>query len=212
MAEYNFSNQFVNPPGSANNNTINNQYANQYGYTPEAFAYANSVAFLAEGGTPPQDVVVDDNDDRDPFPRRKEKPPKPVLLVQYEGPSKVEWDDMYALLVEYRKRSGDCYFLNPAQYPDDSENQKLSHWTKNQRRLKNKLHPQQRELLDELDFDWSDQRIMAFRNRPKKQHNEEYNKQWTNYKPTNNHDKWLYMFAKVKAFKEEFGHVDSTYF
>ena len=207
MSEYTFSNQFGSPPIGSSNAHMN-QYTSHYGYNPQALAYGNSVSILAEGGTPPQD-------EEDPHTakrrRKEEKKNKPVVLVDYDGDTKVEWDAMYALLVDYRKRSGDCYFLNPAQYPDHSDNQKLSFWTKNQRRLKRRLHPIQRQLLDKLDFDWSDQRTMAFRNRPKNQHNEEYDRQWKEYQPKNNHDKWLYMFAKVKAFKEEFGHVDSKH-
>lgn len=132
--------------------------------------------------------------------------------LQYKGRAKLEWDRMYECLEEYRNKSGDCYFLNPAQYPDGSVNQRLSTWVKNQRRVRKKLLRCQQTKLDKLNFDWSDQRTMAFRNRSPDKANEQYRQQWTGYlqrnQPRNNHDKWLFMFAKLNAFKEEFGHVD----
>jgi len=127
-----------------------------------------------------------------------------------------EWNHMYSLLKEYREKNGDCYFLNPSQYPDGSINQQLSAWVKNQRRLQRTtdMTPQQRQLLDQLNFDWSDQRSMAFQSRNcnnSANENTEYQKRWNTYQPKNNHDKWLFMFEKLTAFKEEFGHVDSKY-
>ena len=199
-----------------------------------AYAYGNGVSLLAKGTSPmtalapygrPANCTYT-TEDYQQRPQQPQQPPphynSPPQQSQcatttttttentsYTGRAKVEWDKHYKWLADYRKKSGDCYFLNPSQYPNKSTNQVLALWVKNQRRLRKKLTDVQKRKLDKLNFDWSDQRTMAFRNRSPDKANQQYKKQWMGYQPRNNHDKWLYMFAKLQAFKEEFGHVDS---
>jgi ribosomal protein L7Ae-like RNA K-turn-binding protein len=63
------------------------------------------------------------------------------------------WDEMYALLQQYKKREGHCNI--PQSHTEDEAN--LGTWVNTQRQLerKEKLDPDRRKLLDDLGFNWA---------------------------------------------------------
>jgi len=61
----------------------------------------------------------------------------------------VSWEQMYARLLQYKQEHG--HTRVPVKWPQDP---KLGKWVSRMRQEKDKLYPERRALLNQIDFDW----------------------------------------------------------
>jgi hypothetical protein len=76
-----------------------------------------------------------------------------LLEISFEwGLASATWDEMYALLKQFKKREGDC--IVPSLHTEDGSN--LGTWVASQRQLKKKekLNPDRETQLLEIGFEW----------------------------------------------------------
>ncbi|MCY2996009.1 MAG: Helicase associated domain protein [Planctomycetota bacterium] len=97
------------------------------------------------------------------------------LGFEWTRPGKT-WDEMFAALVEYKNRHGDC--MVPREWPD---NPCLSRWAEWQRAAlrKGKVQPKRREQLEGIGFEWM---------------------------VPDAEDRWEQMFGALVDFKQRHGH------
>lgn len=107
--------------------------------------------------------------------------------------NEIAWNDLFQRLLSYKKKHGDCNV--PLSYKKDPE---LGVWVANQRKREkqNKLRQDRKELLNGEGFRWS-RNVQGGMKRSKES---------LKYQ-----EKWLDMFEKLKAFKQEYGHCIVPY-
>jgi len=102
------------------------------------------------------------------------------------------WDQMYARLVRFRERFGDC--LVPQQFQEDRE---LGNWVANQRRRRKKyLRKDREEKLNSIGFVWV---TKPMRNNLSRGSSEVYDNRWND------------MFQRLQSYKQVHGDCNVPY-